>query len=161
MSLDYRKAAPVLKEVERLIEESKTNAIDWWHEKAGTETRYVKNKGYRINCVYDKLAIFDWWSEYIGVNKLKDMRVFLREAIKLGYTGHVDFKVGAAGCSNGMWAYTGDSDDGPYLYKSFTPDYNEWEVVDVIDGKEVESGFMRIKTVNELEDYIINMRMEG
>ena len=59
---------------------------------------------YRIWDVCDELSIFDWWSEYLCKTQLKDMRKFLKEAIKLGYTGYVCFKVGRTGCANGMWA---------------------------------------------------------
>lgn len=117
----------------------------------------------RIRDVCDELSIFDWWPEYIGVSRLKDMRKFLKEAIKLGFTGYVCFKVGASGCANGMWAHKensadGYSPDGPCLYKSFTPDYNCWEI-DFGDGFD-EKAFNTIHTIKELETYITNHKKE-
>jgi hypothetical protein len=61
------------------------------------------------------------------------MRDFLTAAISLGYTGHVDFKVGAAYCAHGMWAHkqeseTGYSPDGVCLYHSFRPGDNYWAI---------------------------------
>ena len=55
-----------------------------------------------IRQVYDDLSIFDWWPERLTITHMKQMRTFLREAIKLGYDGYVCFKVGASGCANGM-----------------------------------------------------------
>ncbi len=83
--------------------------------------------------VCDELSIFDWWVDELSVSRLKQMRTFLREAIKLGYNGYVCFKVGATGCANGMWAHknqsvNGFSPDGEFLYRSFTPDYTYWDI---------------------------------
>ena len=103
---DYN-AEPVLKRLEQMIERGCSR---------------------QIRDVYDDLSIFDWWPERLTVSHMKQMRTFLKEAIKLGYTGYVCFKVGASGCANGMWACvnpttTGCSPDGDTLYRSFTPDY--------------------------------------
>ena len=115
---------------------------------------------YRITNVYHILSIFDWWNDYLSMTQLRDMRKFLREAIKLGYTGYVCFKVGATGCSNGMWAYkkeseTGYSPDGEALYKSFTPAYNYWQVY-TEDGKWLPEGeeWDSLKTIKQLEEYL-------
>ena len=83
--------------------------------------------------VCDELSIFDWWVDELSVSRLKEMRTFLREAIKLGYNGYVCFKVGMSGCANGMWAHknesiNGFSPDGEFLYRSFTPDYTYWDI---------------------------------
>ena len=80
-----------------------------------------------------ELSIFDWWVDDLTLSRLKEMRTFLKEAIKLGYTGYVCFKVGATGCANGMWANKlpttdGYSPKGEFLYRSFTPDYTCWEI---------------------------------
>ena len=90
-----------------------------------------------ISSVCNDLSIFDWWPEYLSKSKLREMRQFLREAIKLGYTGYVCFKVGATGCSNGMWAHTElETDEGyspkgcPCLFRSFTPAYRYWDITD-------------------------------
>ena len=61
-----------------------------------------------IRQVYDDLSIFDWWPKKLTITHMKQMRTFLREAIKLGYDGYVCFKVGASGCANGMWAHNED-----------------------------------------------------
>jgi hypothetical protein len=115
---------------------------------------------YRITNVYHRLSIFDWWNDYLSMTQLRDMRKFLREAIKLGYTGYVCFKVGATGCANGMWAYkkeseTGYSPDGEALYKSFTHDYNYWQV-QTEDGKWLPAGedYDSLKTIKQLEEYL-------
>ena len=139
-------AGNVLIEVEKKIEQLTRNG--------GT---------FRIRDVSDELSIFDWWPDRIGTGRLKDMRKFLREAIKLGFTGYVCFKVGASGCANGMWAHkensiNGYSPDGPCLYKSFTQDYNCWQV-DFGDGFD-EKTFDTIHTIKELEAYIANHKEE-
>lgn len=95
--------------------------------------RYIKAKGkYRIREVYKELSIFDWWPDWLYHSNLLEMSKFLKEAIKLGFTGYVCFKVGATGCANGMWAHLHESTDGyspegAFIYKSFTPAYNYWE----------------------------------
>ena len=97
------------------------------------ETLIEANSSRKIDDIYDDLSIFDWWPERLNVNHMKQMRAFLKEAIKLGYTGYVCFKVGASGCANGMWAHkeestNGYSPEGDCLYRSFTPDYTYWQV---------------------------------
>lgn len=112
---------------------------------------------FMIREVYEELSIFDWWPDWLTQTHLKDMRKFLKEAIKLGYTGYVCFKVGATGCANGMWAYiddstTGYSPDGEFLYKSFTPEYNYWSWKDADgDMNPPREFFDRIRTIKELE----------
>ena len=117
-----------------------------------------------IRQCYDRFSIFDWWPERLTVAHLKQMRTFLKEAIKLGYKGYVCFKVGASGCANGMWAHKMESTNGyspadpEVLYRSFTPDYtyygvchnNKWLPSTEIDGKSYDS----LKTVKQLETYI-------
>lgn len=123
---------------------------------------YIKDyrRPIRIWNVCDELSIFDWWVDNLSLSKLKDMRRFLREAIKLGYTGYVCFKVGARYCANGMWAHKkprredGYSPDGAFLYKSFSPDYNYWDVQDdngdfITNKLSIE--YDTIKTIKELE----------
>lgn len=112
----------------------------------------------RIWDVCDELGIFDWWNEYLSLNQLKDMKKFLKEAIKLGYTGYACFKVGSTGCANGMWAYkkestTGYSPGGDCLYKSFTPAYNYWSV-NANDEWLPKVKYDSIKTIKELESFI-------
>lgn len=113
-----------------------------------------------IGQVYDDLSIFDWWPERLNIAHMKQMRTFLKAAIKLGYTGYVCFKVGASGCANGMWAYKESTKDGhspkcDAIYRSFSPDYtyysfckgDKWYPYDT-DG---EAAYDSIKTVKMLE----------
>lgn len=141
-------AENVLAEVERLIE--------------------IGGK-FRITEVCEPLSIFDWWKDWLSTAQLKSMRQFLKEAIKLGYTGYVCFKVGAAGCANGMWAHveettTGYSPDGPALYRSFVPTYTYWSITDK-DGKwdwegkytedeDPRRDYDKLHTIKELEAFI-------
>lgn len=130
-------ASEVLANVEAMLMDATTNKVkvrDWSHYTC-IRYRYV-NKKWRIAEVYNDLGIFDWWNEYLSVSQLRQMRDFLKAAIKRGFTGYVCFKVGATGCANGMWAYTkestaGYSPDGCFvLYHSFTPEYSYWSVCD-------------------------------
>ena len=95
---------------------------------------YQKNPTVRTRDVCDELSIFDWWVDVLSITRLLDMKKFLEEAIKLGFTGYVCFKVGATGCANGMWAHTAPTTNGyspngrDYIYKSFTPAYNYWDI---------------------------------
>ena len=121
-------------------------------------------KGFKIDDVYEELSIFDWWVDTLSKSRLKDMKKFLEEAIKLGYTGYVCFKVGATGCSNGMWAHKnestdGYSPDGEFLYKSFTPAYNYWSV-QTAEGKLIpeDKEYDSVKTIRQLEELVKEIR---
>lgn len=112
----------------------------------------------RIGDIYDDLSIFDWWPEWLTHSNMKKMKMFLENAIRLGYTGYVCFKVGASGCANGMWAHKkqttdGYAPDGDFIYRSFTPDYTCWEAK--IGGKTYPSctgiGWDSCNTVKKLE----------
>lgn len=121
-----------------------------------------------IRQIYDDLSIFDWWPERLTITHMKQMRAFLREAIKLGYTGYVCFKVGASGCANGMWAHKEEgkvegnsvySPDGDAIYRSFTPDYTYWSFNK--NGKWLPDGNTRgtydsLKTIKMLEEALAN-----
>lgn len=141
-------AENVLAEVERLIE--------------------IGGK-FRIADVYEPLSIFDWWKDWLSVAQLKSMRQFLKEAIKLGYTGYVCFKVGATGCANGMWAHvkettTGYSPDGPALYRSFVSTYTYWAITDkngkwdwegrYTEDEDPSRDYDKLKTIKQLEAFI-------
>lgn len=123
------------------------------------ESKYRKN--FAMTEVCHELSIFDWWRDTLSKSQLKKMKGFLEEAIKLGYTGYVCFKVGASGCANGMWAHkeetkTGYSpSDSEFLYRSFTPDYTCWEVR-AADGKTYPTGeqWNTIKTKKQLEELV-------
>lgn len=149
----YKNAKPVLEVVEAYIEE-----LEEKRDKA--QFSWQRRQSLYIRDVCDELSIFDWWKDNLSLGNLLDMRKFLREAIKLGYTGYVCFKVGVNGCANGMWAskeesIDGYSPDGPTLYKSFTPGYEYWSINP--DGK----GFLpdrdeydKLKNIKMLEQYM-------
>ena len=145
-------AQEVLFEVEAKIDELEMKKAQGY--------RHPYNTRLRIRNVYRELSIFDWWNDYLSLAQLKDMKKFLKEAIKLGYDGYVCFKVGATGCANGMWAHkeeseTGYSPDGECLYKSFTPSYNYWQVK-TADGRFIPEGndYDSIKTIRQLENML-------
>ena len=147
---EYYNAEVVLARLEKMIEEGRTR---------------------RIDVVYNDVSIFDWWPERLNLTHMKQMRSFLREAIKLGYKGYVCFKVGASGCANGMWAYKAQgkvSDDGwvyspngDAIYRSFTPDYTyyaanyqgKWFPGEDSDGNKYDS----CKTQKQLETLIASL----
>lgn len=86
----------------------------------------------RIADVCEELSIFDWWNEELSLSQLKQMQKFLKVAEQLGFNGYVCFKVGAAGCSHGMWAHReeskdGYSPDGVTLHHSFRSGDNYWD----------------------------------
>lgn len=154
----YKKynAENVLAEVNKLIaelDEKKAKVPKYFSGKP----RY-RVKGYNMDDVYERLSIFDWWTNTLGYSKLVQMRSFLREAIKLGFTGYVCFKVGASGCANGMWASTEEStngyspDGGETLYRSFTPDYTYWSFTRNGEFLPCKETFDSVKTVKDLEN---------
>ena len=81
------------------------------------EEHITEGESLKISKVYNELGIFDWWNETLSISQMKQMRSFLKTAIDFGYTGYACFKVGAAGCSHGMWAYKEESEDG------YSPNY--------------------------------------
>jgi hypothetical protein len=96
---------------------------------------------------------------------MKQMRAFLREAIKLGYTGYVCFKVGASGCANGMWAHKEEgkvegkdvySPDGDAIYRSFTPDYTYWAFCKDNKWLPSDNAYDSLKTAKMLEEALAN-----
>ena len=138
-------AEPVLAKVEEYIAELEDKKARWG---------YAPRK--RIWDVCNELSIFDWWRDELSLTQLKTMRSFLKEAIKLGYTGYVCFKVGATGCANGMWANTEPTTDGyspkgcAFIYRSFTPDYVNWDAFDK-DGNRLCNTFKEIVNVRDFE----------
>ena len=121
-------AISVLKEVERYI-----GIIEAKKRARGAGARVTLD----IGAVYNDLSIFDWYKDTLSLTNLKDMRMFLIEALNLGYTGYVCFKVGATYSASGMWAHTELSTDGyspetgKCLYKTFSPDCNYWQFADL------------------------------
>ena len=155
---DYKQynAEAVLNEVNNLINnyEKDADKAHFWSERP---------TGYKMEKVCNRLSIFDWWVNYLSLSKLKDMKKFLEVAISLGYKGYVCFKVGATGCSNGMWAHkeestNGYSPDGDCIYKSFTPAYNYWQIKK--DGKwypDRDDNYDSIKTIKGIKDLFNNL----
>lgn len=93
----------------------------------------IRTFAFKIDEIFDEVSIFDWWGETLSVSQLKQMRAFLETAHKLGFDGYVCFKVGAVGCSHGMWAHknestTGYSPDGDVLFHSFRSGDCYWDV---------------------------------
>ena len=131
-------AEEVLKNIEELLKEAEENKrIDeyypggYYRPWLTKKTRFIYPK-WKIREVYNRLGIFDWWNNELSVSQLKQMRSFILTAIKLGFTGYVCFKVGATGCSHGMWAHknestTGYSPDGACLFHSFRSGDNYWD----------------------------------
>lgn len=121
-----------------------------------------------IRSNYDRLSIFDWWKDYLSVSNLKDMRKFLLEAKKLGFTGYCCFKVGVTGCANGMWAHKDETTDGyspknsPCIYKSFTPAYNYWEIDVKGDNNWLPAGdkYDSLKTKKEFEEFVKSLEVK-
>ena len=118
-----------------------------------------------IRQVYDDLSIFDWWPERLTITHMKQMRTFLREAIKLGYDGYVCFKVGASGCANGMWAHKEEgkvegqsvySPDGDAIYRSFTPDYTYWSFKKDDKWMPGNEDYDSLKTIKQFEAALAN-----
>ena len=125
-----------------------------------------RGKAFWIDSVCNELSIFDWWADTLSKSQLLDMKKFLQEAIKLGYTGYVCFKVGVTGCANGMWAHkkestTGYSPDGACIYKSFTPAYNYWSICNEDNEwfpKTTDTEkFDDLKTIKQFEKYIAEL----
>lgn len=83
---------------------------------------------FKIDSVYEELSIFDWWNKNLSMSQLKQMKKFVETAISLGFTGYVCFKVGAKGCSHGMWAYKNESTDGDTLFHSFRSGDNYYDM---------------------------------
>lgn len=135
--------AEVLKNIEEMLKEAEETKRteeyypNGWYRSWNKKTRTVYKK-WKIWDVCDKLGIFDWWNEYLSVSQLKQMKTFLETAAKLGFNGYVCFKVGATGCSHGMWAHkaestNGYSPDGECLHHSFRTGDNYWDYCDAND----------------------------
>lgn len=142
MTYEMYNAENILKEVEKKI-------------KILDDKKYYKY--FVTREVYSELSIFDWWNNRISRNHLKQMRSFLKTAIKLGYKGYACFKVGASGCANGMWVHTEESTDGfspdcDCIYHSFTPDYTRWDVC--VNGKWVNRKDDKVLTLKDIKEIL-------
>ena len=142
-------AQNVLDEINKHIAELETvDGTDWDYKRfkitalrrsgACGQRKWKSSYAFKINAVYKELSIFDWWNETLSMSQLKQMKKFVETAIKLGFNGYVCFKVGAAGCAHGMWAYKEESTNGyspdcDTLHHSFRSGDNYWDVQ--INGK--------------------------
>lgn len=141
------KTAETLKNIEEEIKKMEECPYKWGHR-------------VRIEDVHNRVGIFDWWKDYLSLSQLKQMRSFCKTAIKYGYTGYVCFKVGAAGCSHGMWANKEESTDGyspngAELYHSFRSGDNYWAVKKA-DGSWIngEDGRIAFLTTDRLKEIV-------
>jgi len=133
---NYPTAASVLEQVEKYIKECESTKLV--HRQSYRGLTHTVYKRFEIREVCDDLSIFDWWGDDLSYSQLLSMHEFLETAIKYGYTGYVCFKVGATGCSHGMWAHKqesldGYSPDGEFLFHSFRCTDNYWSI-DFGDG---------------------------
>lgn len=120
------------KAIAELEEAQKLNSWDFDRERMA-QYGYEGKKVFKMDAVYDELNIFDWWRDTLSASQLKKMKKFVQTAIKLGFTGYVCFKVGASGCSHGMWAHKeestdGYSPDGDVLFHSFRAGDNYYDM---------------------------------
>lgn len=144
-------AKMILKKIEEYLE---TLMLDDLKRKRSYYCRYSR-PSLSIKKTYAELSIFDWWKDNLSITDLKNMKHFLETAIAMGYDGYVCFKVGAKYCANGMWAHKdlstdGYSPDGDFIYRSFTPEYVEWDAEvdgELLSHKFEQSGF----TLRELK----------
>ena len=155
-------ASEILNNVNKCLEELEISGY-------GKRTTYKgTNVCFLVREVCEELSIFDWWRDELSKSQLLQMKRFLKTAIKLGFDGYVCFQVGAACCSNGMWAYKEEgkvegssvySPDGDAIYRSFTPDYTYWSFNK--NGKWLPDGNTRgtydsLKTAKMLEEALAN-----
>ena len=125
-------AQEVLENINKCIAEIRNGIEFYWRYPRYARTRSGKI-GFKTREVCDELSIFDWWNDELSMSQLKQMRAFVKTAIKLGFTGYVCFKVGAAGCAHGMWAHKEESTDGyspkgDCLFHSFRAGDNDWSI---------------------------------
>ena len=125
-------ANEVLRNTINCISELERCKSSWEHP--GRIVCRFSSKRFITRAVCEELEIFDWWRDELSMSQLKQMKRFLESAIRLGFDGYVCFKVGAAGCSNGMWAHKekstdGFSPDGDVLYRSFSSSKNYYDIM--------------------------------
>ena len=132
-----------------------------------TEELIAKGGSYPVWSVARDLMIFEYHISDLTQTHLRAIRRFLKEAEKLGYTGFAQFQIGNSWLPSGMWAYKERSENrncapkGEFLYRSFQPKDNHWEVL-WADGclYPEREGYNNIKTIKELERYIASLRKE-
>ena len=119
---------------DRTLDENRDKVDYHRHKTIRYNYRTGKRKyAFKIDEIFDEVGIFDWWGDTLSVSQLKQMRAFLEQAHKLGFDGYVCFKVGAVGCSHGMWAHkndstTGYSPEGDCLFHSFRSGDCYWDM---------------------------------
>lgn len=153
MNIENINAKTILKKVEEYLE-TLTLELNEFKRKRNYYYSYSR-PSLSIRKTYTELSIFDWWKDNLSITDLKNMKHFLETAIAMGYDGYVCFKVGAKYCANGMWAHKdlstdGHSPDGDFIYRSFTPEYVEWDAEidgELLSHKFEQSGF----TLRELK----------
>lgn len=129
-------AKRVLKNINKAIEElEEAQNLDIWEldTKRLYQRGFEGSKVFKMDAVFDEFSIFDWWNDTLSLSQLKQMKKFVETAIELGFTGYVCFKVGARGCTHGMWAHKkestdGYSPDGDVLFHSFRSGDNYWDM---------------------------------
>lgn len=152
-------AKECLTNVENLIKELESSEVDF------SRIGWLRGKkAFNLYEVYDECGVFDWFVDYLSMNHLKQMKTFLKQAMKLGFNGYVCFKVGSSGCAHGMWAHkdestTGYSPDGDVLYHSFRSDVNYYDakICDTWAHKIIDKDFNKIKLV-DIKDFISERR---
>lgn len=125
----------ILKNIESAIAELEAAPDNEYANGFDSSRMCIRNghKAFRMNAIYKDFEIFDWFTDTLSLFRLKQMRSFLREAERLGFSGYTTFKVGCSGTAHGMWAYknestNGYSPEGDCIFHSFRPDYNYWDV---------------------------------
>ena len=137
----------IIKEMDGIIPSPQTGRI----------VRKGSRRAVNLRKTYQELSVFDWWEDTVSKKQLKEMESFLKQAIKFGYTGHVEFKVGAKGCSHGMWAYRvenphDNSDNPECLFHSFRPGDNYYSVkldngwIEAANGRPAELTLKELKS---------------
>lgn len=130
---------------------------------------WSSKKVFKIKAICDECGIFDWWNETLSISQLKQMKTFLKQAIKLGFTGYVCFKVGAAGCSHGMWAHKEESNDGyspkgDVLFHSFRSGDNYFDMklndIWLHEKYEVDDDSYDGFTLKEIKDELTAYKMK-
>lgn len=132
-----------------------------------TEAEYYKKHNGKIKWYLDSLkicedlSIWKYQDRIMTVSKLKEMKKFLENAIKLGFTGHAFFLVGKKGYGHGMWVY---KNYHPYnkinecLYHSFVNGKNYYNYIDkegkYLGDKISGKTYRREFTLKEIEQEI-------
>lgn len=107
---------------------------------------------FTIEFAYEPLNIFDWFRDTLTRKDINDMIEFLQNAIELGYTGYVCFKVGDSDTASGMWARK-PNNEGCFLYHTFSPDCDYYTVYSKKENGSVKYS-NDFKTITEVRNYI-------